>query len=133
MQRRKQPSHRAPALKPEELLTFIELTPFTKLWSHFALTDEDLLLVQLAVMCNPQGHPVIPDTNGVRKLRFSPQGRSSGKSGAMRCCYRYFENHKVVVLAVVYPKNVQEDLSSDDKKRIRNAIDQLENDLGMTQ
>jgi len=114
---------------PEDLVSFLELKSFSKLWTHFKLTDDDLLDLQLAIMGNPKGHPVIPDCGGVRKLRFAPMGSSSGKRESMRCCYKYFEEHKIVVLAAVYPKSVKENISADDKRRIRNAIEEIESML----
>ncbi|MFO0917191.1 MAG: hypothetical protein U0872_02625 [Planctomycetaceae bacterium] len=120
------PAHR---FKPEDLLTFIELKPFTRLWNHLKLTDDDLSLVQLAIMCEPKAPPVIEDCAGVRKIRFSPRASGKGKSGSMRCCYKYFEEHKVVALAIVYPKGTKEDISEDDKSRIRRAIQEIEREL----
>ena len=116
------PSH---VFKPEDYLTFIELSVFTKIWTRLDLTDDDLFLVQLAIMCDPQGPPVIPGTNGVRKLRFVPEACPTGKRDGMRCCFRFFSEHKTVVLALVYPKSVQENISADDKKRICAAIGEI--------
>lgn len=120
------PGHK---LKPEDLLTFIELKIFTRIWTRLNLTDDDLLFVQLAIMCDPHGAPVIANCAGVRKLRFVPAGVGSGKRDAMRCCYKFFEEHHVVVLALPYPKSIKEELTPDDKKRIRNAIAEIEKDL----
>lgn len=116
-------------LKPEELLTFIELPVFTNLWQRLKLTDDDLFALQIAIMCDPQGAPVIPYTDGVRKRRFVPRSLPTGKRDGMRCCYKFFIRHKVVVLALAYPKSVQEDISADDKKRIRKAINEIEKEL----
>ena len=118
-------SHR---FKPEDLITFIELRQFTQLWKHFELTHEDFLLVQLAIMCDPQGPPVVKGSNGLRKVRFVRQRSDKGKSGGMRCLYRYFDDHKRVVLAAVYPKGVQDDLTDDQLSRIKNAIAAIEDE-----
>lgn len=114
---------------PGGLLSFLELRPFTRLWSQLGLTDDDLLVVQLTIMCDPEGAPVIPDCGGVRKLRFAPLGSGKGKRGSMRCCYKFFEDHKLVILGLVYPKSVQENLSSEDKHRIRAAMKEIEAEL----
>lgn len=71
------------AFDPEDLLTFIELSVFTNVWQKLKLTDEDLFLLQVAIMCDPTGSPVIPGTNGVRKLRFAPADSSAGKRDSM--------------------------------------------------
>jgi hypothetical protein len=115
--------------KPEDYVSFIELSPFTRLWEKLGLTDDDLFLVQLAIMCNADGPPVIQGTNGIRKLRFVRKGSGTGKSGGMRCCYKFISERNTAVLALVYPKSVQENISADDKARIRKAIDEIEKGL----
>lgn len=124
MQRRgflEYPDHR---LKPEDFLGFTELSPFSQLWKRLGLTDDDLLLVQLGIMCEPDRWPVISDTGGVRKMRFvSKDGRH------MRCCYKFYEHHHKVLLALAYPKNVKETLTADDKKRIRTAISEIDQEM----
>jgi mRNA-degrading endonuclease RelE of RelBE toxin-antitoxin system len=116
-------------LKPEDLLTFVELPAFSFLWPKFNLTDEDLLVEQIRIMCDPKGHPVIPGSGGLRKLRFSPQGRDAGRRGGFRLCYVFFEEWKIVVLALVYPKSKKDDLSPDEKKRIKKAIADIRKEL----
>jgi hypothetical protein len=110
-------------------LGFIELKPFTRLWDGLRLTDDDLWLVQVAILCNPKGFPVIPGTGGLRKLRFSPRNTTSGKRGGMRVCYVYLEEHQRVILALVYPKSQKEDLSAGEKRIIRAALEQIEREL----
>jgi len=114
---------------PEDLLTFIELKPFTRLWERLELSDDTLLQLQIAIMNDPLAAPVIPDCTGVRKLRFAPSSSGKGKSGGLRCCYKYFEEHQIVVLAIVYPKSLQENLTVEEKRRIREAIHDIESTL----
>ncbi len=71
----------------------------------------------------------ISGTGGVRKLRFAPKNDATGKSGGMRCLYKFLPKHHRAILALVYPKNVKEDISPEDKKRIRNAIEEFEAEL----
>jgi hypothetical protein len=59
----------------------------------------------------------------LRKVRFAPAGAARGKSGSYRVCYVHFAAHGLILLAAVYPKNVKADLSEDDRKRIRKAIE----------
>jgi len=122
------PEHR---YKPEDFLGFTELKPFTLLWRKLNLTDDDLLRLQITIMCDPTGSPVISNTGGVRKLRFSPQASDSGTSGGMRCCYKFYEAHHKVFLALVYPKSMKDNLTAEDKKRIRNAIADIDRELSM--
>lgn len=89
----------------------------------------DLQLVQMAIICEPKACPVIPATNGVRKLRFQRYGSSRGKSGGMRLCYAYFEEHKKVILMLVYPKSIKEDITVEDKRNLRSAMERIEKEL----
>ena len=113
------PEHR---FNPEDLLTFIELKPFTRRWERLELTTDDLLTLQIAIMCDPLKPPVIPGTGGLRKLRFAPVGWNTGKSGALRVCYAYFEEHKTVLLTILYAKNEKENLTQEEKNQINKLL-----------
>jgi hypothetical protein len=117
------------ALEPSDLLHFVELRGFSTVWDELYEQDADreLEALQVSIMCNPKGSPVVRGTKGLRKLRF---GRADkGKSGALRVCYVYFERFFVVLLAMVYPKGLQPTLSSEQKKRINAAIGRVEAEL----
>ena len=55
-------------LRPEDFLRFVEVDPFPRLWSSLKLEDRDLQALQIGIMAAPSIHPVIPGTNGLRKL-----------------------------------------------------------------
>jgi len=117
------------ALSPEELLHFIELRGFTRRWGSLGLSDDDLFVLQIAIMGAPNGAPVIPHTGGLRKLRFSPPQWREGKRGALRVCYVYYQEYGVVLLASVYAKNEKDDLSHREKKGISQLIEQVREEL----
>lgn len=81
-------------LAPLTIATFVEMEGFTEDWKDLNLTDDDLQALQIVIMTNPQGPPVVKGTGGLRKLRFSPAGLNRGKSGAHRIGYAYFETYK---------------------------------------
>jgi len=111
------------ALSPEDLLHFIETTVFTKRWEELGLDDEeDLTVLQLAIMSYPTGSPVIQGTGGLRKLRFAPPRSRRGKSGGLRVCYVYFEEYGIVLLVYVYDKREKDDLSAGERIAIRDFI-----------
>lgn len=113
---------------PKDLLVFLEMLGFSEEWERLGLDDErDLTALQIAIMLNPLGHPVIPGTGGLRKLRFSPPGRNQGKRGSFRVCYAYFEDLGIVILVVVYSKSEIDDLSERAKRIIRAELDQQKN------
>lgn len=115
---------------PKEFIEFIHAPAFDRMWSKLGLDDaSDMLALQEQIMRAPKLAPVIAGAGGARKLRFSPQGSQTGKSGAMRVIYAYVELHKVVILAFIYPKSVRENIGPEDKRRIKNAIAEIERDV----
>jgi hypothetical protein len=113
-----------------DVLNFVELRPFTRTWSDLELDDErDLAELQLEIMAAPRHWPVVKGTGGLRKMRFAPTKWRRGKSGALRVCYVYFEAHGIILLAIVYPKSEQDDLSDDDKATIRHIVERIEKQL----
>jgi hypothetical protein len=117
------------AVKPEDLLNFIELEWFVDSWDDLKLTDEDLTALQILIMCNPKGGRVMKGTGGLRKLRYSPEGWKTGRRGALRVCYVYFEKYGIVLLCLVFRKRELDDLSDAGKKAVRKAIGRIEYQL----
>ena len=110
----------------EDLLHFVELRNFTSKWrGRLELDDGDLLELQLAIMLAPKGSPVVAGTGGLRKLRFSPSRWQRGKRGALRVGYVYFEDLKIVLLGLVYPKNEQDDLTTSEREEIRKLLAEI--------
>ncbi|MGL4512160.1 MAG: hypothetical protein ACRCT8_03660 [Lacipirellulaceae bacterium] len=118
------------ALDLEDLLDFVELTAFTKRWAQLGMDDEsDLTALQLMIMANPQGAPVVPGAGGLRKLRFARDDRNVGKSGGLRVLYAHFEQFGIVLLCLVYSHAEADDLSEAGKKRIAQLIAEAEQRL----
>jgi hypothetical protein len=109
---------------PEDLLSFVESNAFRRGWERCRLNDNDLMQLQLLIMLHPKGNPVVKGAGGIRKIRFSPDGSSHGKSGSHRALYMYYEDYGVVLLAVVYPKSKKDDLSAAGLKAVRQLADE---------
>lgn len=107
---------------PDRLLTFVETEIFRIASRKCRLTDGDLSELQTMILGRPAAGAVIAGTGGVRKLRFSPSRMKLGKNGAFRVLYCHFEEHGVVLLVTIYSKARQEDISTADKKAIRETI-----------
>ena len=60
---------------------------------------------------------MIPDTGGVRKVRWVRAG--SGKRGGVRVVYFYHDAGRPLYLLMVYAKARREDLSPDEKRAVR--------------
>jgi hypothetical protein len=114
------------AFKPEDLLRFVELKPFTDGWNDLKLNDDDLMALQIMIMLNPKGCPVVNGTGGLRKLRFAPARWHTGKSGAARVCYAYLQTYGTVLLLIAYAKNEKDNLTPDEKKTIRSLLTRIE-------
>lgn len=72
---------------------------------------------------NPEAGDVIPETGGVRKLRWSRAG--SGKRGGARVIYFYHDAGRPLYLLMVYAKAQQENLTPDEKRAVRKLADIL--------
>jgi len=102
---------------------FIYTAPFRRCWKAMGLSDDDLLSLEKALLDNPQVGDVIEGTGGARRMRIQLEGR--GKSGGGRVIYLDVFEQGNLYLLFAYPKNVQEDLSSDQKKAIKTMIDMI--------
>ncbi len=108
--------------KPKDWLRFIQGDLFEKCWSHLGLEDEDLQALETLIMLNPDGHPVIPGTGGIRKLRFSSEDWPQGKSGAARVYYLHIPGKGIVWLVYVHRKSELGQISESGKKEMRQYV-----------
>jgi len=106
-------------------LTLIQLAAFVAKWSKLGLTDEDLQSLEDTLIANPQTGAVIPGAGGLRKLRFAPPSRRTGKRGAFRVIYAFIPAAAAVYFFTLYGKNEQSDLSPDEKKVFRQVLQRL--------
>lgn len=87
------------------------------------LNDTNLRELEQELLKNPQAGDVIEGTGGARKLRIKLENH--GKSGGARVIYLdVFKKEKLYFL-FAYPKNVQENLTANQKKAIRNIIEEI--------
>src|SRR5207249_2809730 len=66
---------------------------------------------------NPAEGDLIPDTGGVRKIRWARSG--SGKRGGVRVIYFYHSGDRPLYLLLVYAKARRENLTAEEKKIVR--------------
>lgn len=76
-----------------------------------------------SVLENPEAGPVIQGTGGLRKLRFADLRRQKGKRGGLRVVYYYWVTGQHFWLFTVYGKEMQDDLSSTEKKVLKQLLD----------
>lgn len=72
---------------------------------------------------NPLAGSLIPGTGGVRKVRWAASGR--GKRGGARVIYYFHDEEMPLFLLTAYAKNVADDLTAQQKRRIAEAVTAL--------
>lgn len=102
---------------------FVYTIPFRKSWSMMGMTDDDLLALEEALLANPQLGDVIQGTNGARKMRVQLEGR--GNRGGGRVIYLDVFEAEQLFLLFAYPKNVQSDLTPEQKQAIRKIVEAI--------
>lgn len=103
---------------------FVHTAPFVKAWKMMGLSDEDLKVLEGILLKDPKSGDVIEGTGGARKLRIKLND-NQGKSGGGRVIYvDIFEKEKLYFL-FAYPKNVQENLTMEQKKAIKRIIEEI--------
>jgi len=102
---------------------FVYTEPFRKCWKAMGLSEDDLKKLEEILLENPQLGDVIEGTGGARKIRIQIENR--GKSGGGRVIYvDVFEKEKLYFL-LAYPKNVQDNLTPDQKKQVRKLVEAI--------
>ncbi len=106
------------------MLEFIEFPVFTNRLLALAKdrADDVLLEIQSNLLENPERGPVIQGTAGVRKARVGDPTRGKGTRGGFRYMYYYIEQDGQIFLLTIFSKNEQADLTSVQKKTLKQAI-----------
>ena len=85
------------------------------------LTESERASMEDAIASNPEGHPVVPGTGGVRKARWGRQGM--GKRGGVRVIYYYLVAGATVYMLSVYSKNEQSDMTAEGRNLARKFVE----------
>jgi len=101
---------------PTRLVTVAETPLFVRqaedVWSD--AEREDFVLF---IAANPRSGDLIPETGGVRKIRWSRAG--AGKRSGARVIYFYHDADRPLYLLMVYAKARQADLTPGEKREVR--------------
>lgn len=110
--------------------TFIHLLPFSKyldsLIEQGKVSKKDFEDFEQELLKKPQAGDVIPGLSGIRKIRL--KGANVGKRGGFRVDYLDIPEYSKLYFIVLYPKNVKEDLTEDEKKIVRRLVKQLKDE-----
>ena len=93
---------------------------FSRLVNQY-LTDEEYGELQRVLISDPEAGDLIPDSGGVRKIRWGVKGR--GKRGGLRVIYYTRVRQGVIWMLTLYPKNVTDNIPGSMLKKIRKEID----------
>jgi len=109
------------------VLEFIEFPAFTSRLAALAKESaEDVLLrIQNDLLGNPLRGSMVQGTAGVRKARATDPSRGKGKRGGFRYLYYYIERDGQIFLLMIFNKNEQADLTSDQKKMLATLVREL--------
>ena len=103
-------------------MTVVE-TPFFVRKAAGLLAEEERLQLIAFVGANPEAGDVIPESGGVRKIRWAAKGR--GKRGGIRVVY-YFHNEAFpVFLLTVYSKNQKANLTKAERNELKTLVPSL--------
>ena len=100
------------------MLTVVETSLFQKQWPLY-WTEEERGTFASYLANNPDAGDVIPESGGMRKIRWSRAG--SGKLGGVRVIYyTRLANGQIVLL---YAKSKTDNLTGQKLKEIKNALE----------
>jgi len=100
-------------------MMIIETPIFTKLITQI-MSDDEYRALQEALIMRPELGVVIKNSGGLRKLRWSLQGR--GKSGGVRVIYYWMNADEQLYMLLAYPKNEQENLTDAQLSALRAIV-----------
>lgn len=103
-------------------MVFVELTPFVAFRREY-WTDEDLRALQSFLLVSPDAGDLIRGGSGLRKLRWSAQGR--GKRGGSRVIYYWRVPKQRVYLIYGYVKSERKDLTPEQVKVLSELMKDL--------
>ena len=100
-------------------MTVVETARFLKDARPLPSDYERTELVAL-IGANPEAGQVIPETGGVRKLRWALPGR--GKRGGARVIYYYHNERLPVFLLAAYAKNEKANLTQAERNAMKRLV-----------
>ena len=107
-------------------MEFFEAPVFTHRLREY-LSEESYGKLQMRLAENPDMGDVMPGTGGFRKLRWADARRGKGRRGGLRIIYYHFASEDQIWLMTIYSKDEASDLSAQQKKALKTAI---EHELG---
>ena len=102
------------------MFTVVETSLFQKLWPVY-WSEEERGEFAAFLSSNPEAGGVVPESGGIRKVRWKRQG--VGKSGGVRVIYFTRNEAEELVLLTLYSKSKTDNLTGAVLKEIRRALE----------
>jgi hypothetical protein len=102
------------------MFTVVETLLFQKQWPSYWMEDERGEFASF-ISTNPQAGDVVPDSGGIRKVRWKRRG--TGKSGGVRVIYYIRNGAEELVLLTLYAKSTTDNLTGVVLREIRRALE----------
>lgn len=85
------------------------------------LSDDQYRELQAYLGEHPDAGAIIPDSAGLRKLRWALKGQ--GKRGGVRVIYYWVVNRDLMYMIHMYPKSKQDNLSPEQLRLLRKTVE----------
>ena len=105
-------------------MIFIESKQFEKLRQNY-LADDSYQALQNFLLEQPMAGDTIQGTGGLKKIRWSANGK--GKRGGVRTIYLYLSNEEHIHFLTIYAKNEMDDLTTEQKKILKVIAEEIKN------
>jgi hypothetical protein len=103
-------------------MPIFRLQPYLIGMRQMGIDEAGMAKIELEIVANPN-HPMIKELRGVRKARISRPGM--GKRGGGRVIYYVPIGTDAFYMMAAYAKNEQDDLSTEQRKRILRALETI--------
>lgn len=100
---------------------FVELPPFERYRAEY-LDDDAFVRLQRLLMHNPEAGVLMPETGGLRKLRFGDERRGKGKRGGLRVIYYWWDAGLQFWFFTIYDKDETSDLTKSQRETLKEMI-----------
>ena len=101
-------------------MVVIETVVFTKQVQDL-LSEDEYRVLQTELVKMPDSGVIIPKSGGIRKVRWPLKGK--GKRGGLRTIYYWATEQDQLFMLLIYPKNIQDDLTPTQLKQLRKRVE----------
>ena len=107
--------------------TFIETPIFKQLLDQMNNSWLELN-IKSEILKDPHKGSVISGTGGIRKIRIANKKGAQGKSGSYRVLYFDIQSTSITYLILIYKKSDIENISTSEKKKLKQLTEALKNE-----